>query len=44
VLDRRYISHKEFDEIYDKLVTLSRKIGSLMSYLHNSDLKGSKFK
>lgn len=44
VLDRKYIDQKEFDEIYDKLVTLSRKIGSLMSYLQKSDLKGSKFR
>ena len=44
VLDRKYISQEEFDGFYNKLVTLSKQISSLMNYLNNSDIKGSKFR
>ncbi|NJW52915.1 four helix bundle protein [Salinimicrobium oceani] len=44
VLDRNYISKKEFDLQYEKLQMLSKQIGGFRNYLQNSDLKGSKFK
>lgn len=44
VFDRKYINEKEFDAYKNKLLTLSRQIGSLMNYLQKSDYKGIKFK
>lgn len=43
VLDRDYISKEEFDIIVNKLTSLSKQISSFMTYLKNSDMKGSKF-
>ena len=42
-LDRNYISQEEFDDINDKYINLSKKIGKLMSYLRQSNLRGSKY-
>lgn len=44
VLDRKYITHKEFEKLRDKTNTLGKKIGSFMNYLSKSDYKGTKFK
>ncbi len=44
VLDRKYITQEEFDTEHEKLIMLSKQIGGFMSYLQQSDLKGSKFK
>ncbi len=43
VLDRNYISKEEFDIIVNKLTSLSKQISSFVTYLKNSDMKGSKF-
>lgn len=44
VLDREYISEKEFKVLYDKLIQLSKQISSFINYLQKSELKGKKFK
>ncbi|MGB7841196.1 MAG: four helix bundle protein [Salinimicrobium sp.] len=44
ILDRKYISQKEFDDTYDTLMTLSKQISSLTNNLQKSDLKGSRFR
>ena len=44
VLDREYISEKEFKVLYDKLIQLSKQISSFINYLQKSELKGTKFK
>lgn len=43
-LDQSYIEGKEFKELYDQANFIGKKIGSLMNYLKNSELKGVKFK
>jgi four helix bundle protein len=43
-LDQSYITRKEFDTEYEKLLELSRKIKSFMSYLSSSGYKGQRFK
>ena len=43
VLDRNYISQEEFGIIENKLISLSKQISGFITYLKNSDLKGSKF-
>ena len=44
ILDRKYISQKEFDDTYDTLMTLSKQISSLTNNLQKSDLQGSRFR
>lgn len=44
VLDRKYISQHEFEELYNKLITLSKKISSFMNYLQKSEIRGTKFR
>ncbi len=44
VLDRNYITQKEFEIEHEKLIMLSKQIGGFMGYLQQSDYKGSKFK
>ncbi|MFW5725263.1 MAG: four helix bundle protein [Bacteroidota bacterium] len=44
VLDRKYISQKEFEDLYNAYLNLSKKIGKLMTYLRQSELKGPKYK
>lgn len=41
--DRKHISKEEFEFLKEKTITVSKKIGSFMSYLVKSDNKGSKF-
>lgn len=43
-LDRKYISQKEFEDLYNAYLNLSKKIGKLMTYLRQSELKGPKYK
>ena len=42
-LDRNHISKDEFEQLKDKTIIESKKIGAFMSYLVKSDIKGSKF-
>jgi four helix bundle protein len=42
-LDRNHISKEEFEQLKDKTIIESKKIGAFMSYLVKSDIKGSKF-
>ena len=42
-LDRNQISKEEFEQLRDKTIIESKKIGAFMSYLVKSDIKGSKF-
>jgi four helix bundle protein len=42
--DFKYIIQTELDELIIRTTNLSKKISSLMTYLKNSDLKGSKFR
>jgi four helix bundle protein len=42
-LDRNHISMEEFEQLKDKTIIESKKIGAFMSYLVKSDIKGSKF-
>ena len=41
--DREHINKDEFEFLKEKTITESKKIGSFMSYLIKSDIKGSKF-
>ncbi len=42
--DRNYIDETHFNELIEKTIELSNKIGSFISYLNKSNLKGPKFK
>jgi four helix bundle protein len=42
--DYQYIDQDTLDELIKKTTQLSKKISSLITYLKNSDFKGSKFK
>ena len=42
--DREYISKNEFDDLHVAYLNLSKKIGKLMAYLRQSELKGTKYK
>jgi four helix bundle protein len=42
-LDRGYLTIEEFEEMNIKTINASRKIKTLMTYLKNSSMKGSKF-
>ena len=44
VLDRKFISNEKFEILKEKTVVLSKKIGGFITYLENSDFKGSKYK
>ena len=43
VYDRSYLNEKEFEDLKEQALVLSRKIGAFMGYLAKSDFKGSKF-
>jgi len=43
-LDQKYIDQKQFDELYERIVTIVKSISNLIKYLQNSDLKGRKYK
>jgi four helix bundle protein len=42
-LDRKHINEQTFLSLKNEAIEIGRMIGALMSYLHRSDLKGSKF-
>ena len=44
ILDRKYITSEEFDQLKQKSTTISGKIGNLIKYLKASDYKGPKYK
>lgn len=44
VLDRNYINEEEFKDLFDRSLTISKKLGALINYLKNSDYKGTKYK
>lgn len=44
ISDRKYITEKEFDIYYNKLIALSRQISSFMKYLRESQVKGIKYR
>ncbi|HBQ81452.1 MAG: four helix bundle protein [Bacteroidetes bacterium GWA2_40_15] len=41
--DYQYINQETLDDLISRTIQLSKKISSLISYLKNSDFKGSKF-
>ena len=43
-LDQKYISITEFEESYNLADKLNNKLGSFISYLNKSDIKGEKFR
>jgi four helix bundle protein len=43
-LDRELISQESFDNYSKECSLISNKIGALMSYLRNSEMKGKKFR
>ena len=44
VLDRKYIKHEVFTELYNLAQEIKKMILSLIKYLRSSDFKGPKFK
>ena len=42
-LDRKYINEVAFNEIYQMIETVIKKISAFMSYLNKSEMKGQKF-
>jgi four helix bundle protein len=42
-LDYTYISKETLDQLLEKTIKLSKKISSFITYLKNSDLKGTKY-
>ena len=44
VFDRNYIDKKDFNKLKEQALVLSKMIGGFISYLKNSDFKGSKYK
>ena len=44
VLDRNFISNEKFEILKEKTIELSKKIGGFITYLQNSEFKGSKYK
>ncbi|HMV08987.1 MAG TPA: four helix bundle protein [Cyclobacteriaceae bacterium] len=41
--DRGYIAEQELESLKEEALKISRQISALMTYLRNSDLKGTKF-
>jgi four helix bundle protein len=42
--DNHYINEESLNKLLKQTIQISRKISSLISYLKNSEMKGSKFK
>ena len=42
-LDRHYITKEQFEELTNDSLVISKKISSLIKYLNNTKIKGSKF-
>jgi four helix bundle protein len=43
-LDRKHLTQEEFDELFKKVIHLSKKISTFINYLKSNELKGLKFK
>ena len=43
-LDENYLNEAEFAKLYERSVEISRMISGFMTYLRNSELRGTKFK
>ena len=43
-LDNNYISKIFFEELYNEIELLIKKIGAFISYLNKSNIRGQKFK
>jgi len=43
-LDNNYISKTFFEELYNEIELLIKKIGAFISYLNKSNISGQKFK
>ena len=43
-LDRKHMTQEKFDFLFNKVIILSKKLSSLITYLKNSEFKGFKFK
>jgi four helix bundle protein len=43
-LDNNYISKTFFEELYNEIELLIKKIGAFISYLNKSNIRGQKFK
>jgi len=41
--DRKYIDHTKFNELCERVLGISSRLGSFMTYLKRSDFKGPKF-
>jgi four helix bundle protein len=44
IIDRKYISQEEFETLLIKVKNISGKLQNQMTYLKNSEFKGTKFK
>ena len=44
VFDRNFISKDKFENLIEQTETLSKRIGTFINYLSNSEMKGSKYK
>jgi four helix bundle protein len=44
ILDRGYISKEKFEQLYTEVLTISRQISGLISYLKKTEYSGNKFK
>ena len=42
--DQNYISKEEFNELYEKVNSISKMLSGFINYLKNSELKGIKYK
>lgn len=42
--DKKYITDEELNKLIDKTTSISKKISGFITYLRNSELKGSKYK
>ena len=43
MLDRKYISESEFDQLIDQTIEITKKLSGLIKYLNGSSMKGTKF-
>lgn len=43
-IDENYVTQKDFDELHNMSIEVSRMISGFMKYLQQTDLRGSKFK
>lgn len=41
--DRDYISHTEFENLHENLISLSNQLSGFIRYLRKSEIKGTKF-